>query len=144
MTVLPAQGAGLRSPLFASGALAFFLLGMLPALFGVALPVWSDAFGLAEGQGGTLVALYNAGAALTVLAGVAGVVDGVGWGAASGACVAAAGSGAAAAAAPCPGSALSPPPQACRPRVPTRADMPPRNWRRWFFISMEVSPPCDR
>ncbi|EYD74627.1 hypothetical protein Rumeso_03923 [Rubellimicrobium mesophilum DSM 19309] len=73
MTVLPAPSHGLRSPLFASGALAFFLLGMLPALFGVALPVWSGAFGLAEGQGGTLVALYNAGAAIAVLAGVAGV-----------------------------------------------------------------------
>jgi len=73
MTAVPTQGEGLRSPLFASGALAFFLLGMLPALFGVTLPLWSEAFGLAEGQGGTLVALYNAGAALTVLAGVAGV-----------------------------------------------------------------------
>jgi len=73
MTATPVPSQGLTSPLFASGALAFFLLGILPALFGVALPVWSDAFGLAEGQGGTLVALYNAGAAIAVLAGVAGV-----------------------------------------------------------------------
>ena len=72
MTATPAPSQGLSSPLFASGALAFFLLGILPALFGVALPVWSQEFGLAEGQGGTLVALYNAGAAVTVLAGVAG------------------------------------------------------------------------
>ena len=73
MAATPAPPQGLTSPLFASGALGFFLLGILPALFGVALPVWSDAFGLAEGQGGTLVALYNAGAAMAVLAGVAGV-----------------------------------------------------------------------
>jgi fucose permease len=65
--------AGLMSRLFASGALAFFLLGMLPALFGVALPIWSRAFGLGPGEGGTLFATYNAGAVVTVLAGILGV-----------------------------------------------------------------------
>jgi fucose permease len=59
--------------LFASGALAFFLLGMLPALFAVALPVWAPAFGLEPGQGGTLFAIYNAGAVVTVLAGILGI-----------------------------------------------------------------------
>lgn len=61
------------SPLFGSGSLAFFLLGMLPALFGTALPVWAAAFGLAPGEGGTLYATYNAGAVVAVLAGIAGV-----------------------------------------------------------------------
>lgn len=61
------------SRLFASGALAFFLLGMLPALFGVALPVWAGAFALAPGQGGALFATYNAGAVVAVLAGTLGV-----------------------------------------------------------------------
>ncbi|MBP1806555.1 MFS transporter [Rubellimicrobium aerolatum] len=73
---VPSDGAapaGFASRLFASGALSFFLLGMLPALFGVALPVWSQAFGLAPGQGGTLIATYNAGAALAVAAGVLGL-----------------------------------------------------------------------
>jgi fucose permease len=65
--------AGLASRLFASGALAFFLLGVVPALFGVALPLWAKAFGLAEGQGGALLATYNAGAGLTVLAAILGV-----------------------------------------------------------------------
>jgi MFS family permease len=73
MTPTAAAPAGLTSRLFASGALAFFLLGMLPALFGVALPVWSRAFGLDPGQGGTLFATYNAGAVVTVLGGIAGL-----------------------------------------------------------------------
>jgi hypothetical protein len=73
MTATPATPAGLASRLFASGALAFFLLGMLPALFGVAIPVWASAFGLSPGEGGTLFATYNAGAVVTVLAGILGV-----------------------------------------------------------------------
>ena len=63
---------GLASRLFASGALAYFLLGMLPALYGVAIPVWAPAFGLGPGEGGTLFATYNAGAVVTVLAGLGG------------------------------------------------------------------------
>lgn len=64
---------GLASRLFASGALAFLVVGMLPALFGVALPLWARDFGLAPGQGGTLFATYSAGALLTVIAGILGV-----------------------------------------------------------------------
>ena len=69
----PEAPAGLASRLFASGSLAFFLVGMLPALFGVALPIWSRTFGLGEGEGGTLFATYNAGAFTAVLAGTLGV-----------------------------------------------------------------------
>lgn len=73
MTATPVPPQGLTSPLFASGALAFFLLGILPALFGVALPLWAESFALADGQGGALLATYNAGAGLTVLASIMGV-----------------------------------------------------------------------
>ena len=76
MTLSPTAAAtpqGLASRLFASGALAFFLLGMLPALFGVALPLWSRAFDLGPGEGGALFATYNAGAVVTVLGGILGV-----------------------------------------------------------------------
>lgn len=69
----PAAPAGLASRLFAAGSLAFFLLGMLPALFGVALPHWTAAFGLAVGEGGTILSVYNAGAVVAVLAGVSGM-----------------------------------------------------------------------
>ncbi len=71
MTTTAAQG--LASRLVASGALAFLVVGMLPALYGVALPLWADAFGLGPGQGGTLFAVYNAGALLTVIAGILGL-----------------------------------------------------------------------
>lgn len=71
-TATATAAAGSRR-LLASGGLAFFLLGMLPALFGVALPVWAGAFGLAPGEGGTLFATYNAGAVAAVAAGIAGV-----------------------------------------------------------------------
>jgi MFS family permease len=72
-TARPGAPAGFAPRLLASGALAFFLLGMLPALYGVALPVWAQAFGLRPGEGGTLFAIYNAGAVATVLAGILGV-----------------------------------------------------------------------
>ena len=36
-------GPGFVSRLFASGGTAFLLIGILSALFGVALPVWSSA-----------------------------------------------------------------------------------------------------
>jgi hypothetical protein len=73
VTSSAAAPSGSAPRLFASGALAFFLLGMLPALFGVALPLWAEGFGLAEGQGGALFATYSAGAVVTVLAGILGV-----------------------------------------------------------------------
>lgn len=65
--------SGFVSWLFASGSLAFLLIGMLQALYGVALPAWSGAFDLAEGQGGTFLALHGAGAFLAVLAGLFGL-----------------------------------------------------------------------
>jgi hypothetical protein len=56
--------------LFASGGLAFLLIGMLQALYGVALPAWSDAFGLAQGEAARFLAFHGAGAFLAVLAGL--------------------------------------------------------------------------
>lgn len=64
---------GFVSWLFASGSMAFLLIGMVTALYGVALPVWSGIFELAEGQGGTFLALHGAGAFLAVLAGLFGL-----------------------------------------------------------------------
>lgn len=68
-----APPAGLPVRLVAAGALAFLLLGMLPAIFGVALPGWRTAFALPPGAGGTVFAAYNGGAAAAVLAGAAGL-----------------------------------------------------------------------
>jgi fucose permease len=59
--------------LFLSGALAFFASGMMPPLYGVTLPLWSEAFGLGEGEGGWLLAANGAGSFLAVLAGFLGV-----------------------------------------------------------------------
>jgi fucose permease len=61
------------SRLFLSGTLAFFVAGMVPALHGVALPVWTEAYGLGDGGGGTLLAGNGAGALLAVLSGVWGL-----------------------------------------------------------------------
>jgi MFS family permease len=61
------------SRLFLSGTLAFFVAGMLPALHGVALPVWTQAYRLDEGEGGTLLAGNGLGALLAVLSGVWGL-----------------------------------------------------------------------
>ncbi len=63
----------LASRLFLSGTLAFFVAGMVPALHGVALPVWTEAYELGEGGGGTLLAGNGAGALLAVLSGVWGL-----------------------------------------------------------------------
>ncbi len=65
--------SGFVSWLFASGGMAFLLIGMLQALYGVALPAWSDTFGLAPGEGGTFLTLHGAGAFLAVLAGLFGL-----------------------------------------------------------------------
>lgn len=67
----PLPGYGSR--LFLSGTLAFFVAGMLPALHGVALPIWTEAYGLAQGEGGTLLAGNGAGSLLAVLSGVFGL-----------------------------------------------------------------------
>ena len=64
---------GFASWLFASGGMAFLLMGMLSALYGVALPVWSGIFGLTEGEGGNFLAVNSAGAFLAVLAGLFGL-----------------------------------------------------------------------
>ncbi|TNC48307.1 hypothetical protein FHG66_14390 [Rubellimicrobium rubrum] len=64
---------GFGSRLFLSGALAFFVAGTLPALYGVALPIWSERFGLGEGEGGLLLSANGAGAFLAVLSGVFGI-----------------------------------------------------------------------
>ena len=66
-------GPSFASWLFASGGIAFLLIGMLQALYGVALPVWSDAFSLVDGQGGIFLAMHGAGAFGTVLAGLFGL-----------------------------------------------------------------------
>ena len=64
---------GFASRLFLSGTLAFLAAGAGPALAGVSLPVWSAAFGLAPGEGGTLLATNAAGALVAVLAGLFGL-----------------------------------------------------------------------
>jgi fucose permease len=63
----------MASRLFLSGTLAFFVAGGVPALYGVTLPVWSEAFGLAEGEGGLLLSAHGGGAFLAVLSGVYGL-----------------------------------------------------------------------
>lgn len=72
---VPAQPAfpGFASRLFVSGASAFLVAGAVPALYGVALPVWSRALGLSEGEAGLLLSANGAGAFLAVLAGVFGL-----------------------------------------------------------------------
>ncbi len=65
--------SSLVSWLFVSGGMAFLVIGMVTALYGVALPAWSSAFGLVQGQGGTFLALHGAGAFLAVLAGLFGL-----------------------------------------------------------------------
>lgn len=64
---------GFASRLFLTGALAFLLAGGVPALYGVALPVWTGTFGLAQGEAGLLLSANGAGAFLAVLAGVFGL-----------------------------------------------------------------------
>ena len=64
---------GFASRLFLSGALAFLATGAGPALTGVSLTVWSDAFQLAPGEGGALLAAHGAGALTALLLGLCGV-----------------------------------------------------------------------
>jgi MFS transporter, FHS family, glucose/mannose:H+ symporter len=55
-----------------SGALSFAMVGALPALYGVALPVYARSFGLAEGQAGLLLSAQGTGAFAAVCAGMFG------------------------------------------------------------------------
>jgi hypothetical protein len=66
---VPAVPSLFASRLFLSGALAFLTAGMMPALTGVALPVWSRAYGLSDGDGGLLLAANGAGSFLAVTSG---------------------------------------------------------------------------
>lgn len=68
-----APSPGFASRLFLSGALAFLTAGAGPALYGVALPVWSDRFGLQAGEAGAILSAGGAGALLAVLGGLAGL-----------------------------------------------------------------------
>ena len=70
---MPTSIPGFASRLFLSGALAFLLAGSVPALYGVALPVWTRTFGLGQGDAGLLLSANGAGAFLAVLAGVFGL-----------------------------------------------------------------------
>ncbi|HVG47781.1 MAG TPA: hypothetical protein VM899_06555, partial [Rubellimicrobium sp.] len=68
-----APSPGFASRLFLSGALAFLTAGAGPALYGVALPVWSNRFGLAAGEAGAILSAGGAGALVAVLGGLAGL-----------------------------------------------------------------------
>jgi hypothetical protein len=70
VTALPPGWVPAFSP---PGRLRFFLLGMLPPSTAWRSRSGAGRFGLAEGQGGTLFATYNAGAFVAVAAGIAGV-----------------------------------------------------------------------
>ncbi len=59
--------------LFVSGVLSFVLMGALPGLYGVSLPLYRRLFDLEPGQGGALLAANAIGAFLAVLAGVFGL-----------------------------------------------------------------------
>ena len=59
--------------LLATGSLAFALLGIVPSLYGVALPSWTAAFGLGEGEAARILSAHGLGAFLAVAAGIAGL-----------------------------------------------------------------------
>lgn len=65
-----ARGSALR--LLISGTLGFGMIGAIPALYGVALPVYAQTFGLAEGQAGLLLSAQGSGAFAAVFAGMFG------------------------------------------------------------------------
>ncbi|EYD74628.1 hypothetical protein Rumeso_03924 [Rubellimicrobium mesophilum DSM 19309] len=64
---------GFASRLFLSGTLAFLAAGAGPALTGVSLTVWSEAFHLGPGEGGALLAANGAGSLTALLLGLAGL-----------------------------------------------------------------------
>ena len=61
------------SRLFISGSLAFILIGIVGSLYGVALPAFTRAYGLAEGQAGLILTIHALGAVAAVLAATLGV-----------------------------------------------------------------------
>jgi len=65
------RGPALR--LLVSGTLGLGMIGAIPALYGVALPVYTQAFGLAEGQAGLLLSAQGSGAFAAVFAGMFGL-----------------------------------------------------------------------
>jgi FHS family glucose/mannose:H+ symporter-like MFS transporter len=64
---------GFLSRLFISGSLAFILIGIVGSLYGVALPAFTRAYGLAEGQAGLILTTHALGAIAAVLAATLGV-----------------------------------------------------------------------
>jgi FHS family glucose/mannose:H+ symporter-like MFS transporter len=63
---------GFLSRLFISGSLAFILIGIVGSLYGVALPAFTRAYGLAEGQAGLVLTTHALGAVAAVLAATLG------------------------------------------------------------------------
>lgn len=59
--------------LFASGSIAFVLLGTLAAAYGVALPAFARNFGLAPGVSSLILSAQSAGAVIVVAAGTMGL-----------------------------------------------------------------------
>ena len=64
---------GFLSRLFISGSLAFVLIGIVGALYGVALPAFARAYDLAEGEAGLILTTHAMGAVAAVLAATLGV-----------------------------------------------------------------------
>lgn len=69
MSALP----GFTSRLFLSGSLAFVAIGVLGAAYGVSLPAFTRAFGLAPGQASLILPVQAAGAVAMVAAGTMGL-----------------------------------------------------------------------
>jgi fucose permease len=64
---------GFLSRLFISGSVAFVLIGIVGALYGVALPAFARAYGLAEGEAGLILTTHAGGAVAAVLAATLGL-----------------------------------------------------------------------
>jgi len=67
------EPAGFTSRLFVTGSLAFVLIGVLGAAYGVSLPAFGRAFGLQPGAAGLILTTHALGGVLAVLAMTAGV-----------------------------------------------------------------------
>jgi hypothetical protein len=66
-------GGAERRRLLVSGLASLVLIGCVPALYGVSLPLYRRLFDLADGQGGQLLAAHGIGALGGVIAGMLGV-----------------------------------------------------------------------
>jgi MFS transporter, FHS family, glucose/mannose:H+ symporter len=64
---------GFMSRLFVSGALSFVLIGVLGAIYGVALPAFTRAYGLDTGSASLILSTHAGGGVLAVLAVTLGV-----------------------------------------------------------------------